>query len=66
MSELHRHTDTPRLDIHNAQVNTAAAMRHLCGMTHLASGRLCLLPERHSGPCDFCVPTDTRWALADV
>ena len=47
MSELHRHTDTPRLDIHNAQVNTAAAMRHLCGMTHLASGRLCLLPERH-------------------
>jgi hypothetical protein len=22
-------------------------------MTHLATGRVCLLPERHPGSCDF-------------
>jgi hypothetical protein len=42
-----------REEIHNAQINTAAAQSHRCGMTHLASGRICLLPERHSGSCDF-------------
>jgi hypothetical protein len=38
---------------HNSEINTAAAQAHRCGMTHLASGRICLLPERHSGSCDF-------------
>jgi hypothetical protein len=42
-----------REESHNAQINTAAAQSHRCGMTHLASGRICLLPERHSGSCDF-------------
>ncbi len=42
-----------REESHNAQINTAAAQSHRCGMTHLASGRICLLPERHSGSCEF-------------
>ena len=42
-----------RDESHNTQINTAAAQAHRCGMTHLATGRVCLLPERHSGSCDF-------------
>jgi hypothetical protein len=42
-----------RAESHNSQINTAAAQAHRCGMTHLASGRICLLPERHPGSCDF-------------
>ena len=42
-----------RAESHNSQINTAAAQAHRCGMTHLASGRVCLLPERHPGSCDF-------------
>lgn len=44
---------TARVESHNTQINTAAAEAHRCGMTHLASGRICLLPERHPGSCDF-------------
>ena len=42
-----------RDESHNTQINTAAAQAHRCGMTHLATGRICLLPERHPGSCDF-------------
>lgn len=42
-----------RDESHNTQINTVAAQAHRCGMTHLATGRICLLPERHSGSCDF-------------
>ncbi|MEO6500999.1 MAG: hypothetical protein ABIQ09_03720 [Jatrophihabitantaceae bacterium] len=55
-----------RVESHNTQINTAAAQAHRCGMTHLASGRICLLPERHPGSCDFqqrqndVLPTDTE------
>ncbi|HEX8305574.1 MAG TPA: hypothetical protein VF612_11910 [Jatrophihabitans sp.] len=44
---------TARDESHNTQINTVAAQAHRCGMTHLATGRICLLPERHSGSCDF-------------
>ena len=47
------HSDPVRVEGHNSEINTAAAQAHRCGMTHLASGRICLLPERHSGSCDF-------------
>jgi hypothetical protein len=42
-----------RSDAHNPEVDEAAATHHLCGMQHLATGRKCHLPERHSGGCDF-------------
>ena len=38
---------------HNSQTNTAAATADLCGMTHLSSGRLCLLPKAHPAGCEF-------------
>ncbi|HEV2886633.1 MAG TPA: hypothetical protein VGX49_06970 [Jatrophihabitans sp.] len=46
-------TGPVREESHNSQINTAVAQAHRCGMTHLASGRVCLLPERHPGSCDF-------------
>lgn len=42
-----------RRDLHNSSVNFAAAAAGYCGALHLASGRVCLLPHRHHGPCRF-------------
>jgi len=42
-----------RLEIHNIEVDEVVAAQHLCGTVHLASGRVCLLPERHRGGCQF-------------
>lgn len=44
-----------RLDLHNLNVDFDAASRGLCGFTHLASGRVCRLPNRHAGACQFGV-----------
>jgi hypothetical protein len=56
-----------REESHNTQINTAAAQAHRCGMTHLATGRICLLPERHAGSCDFRhQQNDIQAALAEV
>ena len=58
--------DPVRAESHNSQINTTAAQAHRCGMTHLATGRICLLPERHPGACDFqqrqndVLPIDTE------
>ncbi len=49
--------------IHNSNENAAAADAGLCGRTHLASGRLCLLPERHPGGCDFRQENDVPRAI---
>lgn len=42
-----------RGDSHNASVNKELAAAGMCGMTHLASGRVCVRPARHQGSCDF-------------
>jgi hypothetical protein len=42
-----------RLDVHNLSVDFAVASAGRCGFTHLDSGRVCLLPHRHGGPCQF-------------
>jgi hypothetical protein len=42
-----------RRDLHNSNVHYAAAMAGHCAMTHVASGRVCLLPHRHPGPCEL-------------
>jgi hypothetical protein len=39
--------------IHNVEVDDAIAGQHLCGNLHLPTGRVCLLPERHRGGCQF-------------
>jgi hypothetical protein len=41
------------LELHNLQIDQMIAAAHRCGTTHLATGRVCLLPERHSGGCVF-------------
>ena len=45
--------DSTNPQAHNAETNSAAAERDLCGMTHLPSGRTCGLHARHAGSCDF-------------
>lgn len=52
------HSDPVRDEVHNSEINTVAAQAHRCGMTHLATGRICLLPERHRGSCDFSQQQD--------
>ena len=44
---------TARLDLHTSAIDECAAAQHQCGMRHLASGRVCRLPERHPGSCRF-------------
>jgi hypothetical protein len=56
----------PRLDLHNASIDIAAATAGQCGFTHLPSGGICRMPHRHLGPCQLKHPTDqptrvTRW-----
>jgi hypothetical protein len=48
---------------HNSETNTAASNAALCGTTHLASGRLCLLPKGHPGGCDFRPESDVEAAI---
>ena len=45
------HDRRARLDLHNVSVDIVAAEAGRCGFTHLASGRVCLRPHRHPGPC---------------
>ena len=47
-----------RADAHNASVNLPMAVAGFCGMTHLSTGRICVLPARHGGSCAFCPPED--------
>jgi hypothetical protein len=51
----------PRLELHNHQIDQTVAASHRCGNTHLPTGRVCLLPERHPGGCQF---TDRRLTIA--
>jgi hypothetical protein len=48
---------------HNSETNTDASVAELCGMTHLPSGRLCLLPKGHAGGCDFRPESDIEAAI---
>ena len=42
-----------RRDAHNTEVDTRLALVGRCGHVHLATGRVCVRPERHRGACDF-------------
>ena len=42
-----------RSEAHNTSVDTVAAVVGACGQTHLSTGRVCTLPERHQGSCEF-------------
>lgn len=42
-----------RLDLHNPAVDEGLARHGGCGALHLATGRRCVLPDRHGGSCRF-------------
>lgn len=47
-----------RPDLSNIHVREDLARAGRCGNVHLASGRTCLLPLRHHGPCEFHNPQE--------
>lgn len=51
-----------RMDLHNVSVHPVLASLGRCGMTHLATGRVCVREARHAGACDFR-PRKEAWAL---
>ncbi len=50
--------DEARPDLSNANVREDLALTGRCALVHLPTGRTCLLPLRHPGPCDFHGPTE--------
>lgn len=49
-----------RPDLNNANIREDLAGRGRCGMVHLPTGRTCLLPFRHHGPCEFHRPQEAE------
>lgn len=47
-----------RLDVSNIHVREDLARAGRCANVHLATGRTCLLPLRHHGPCEFHDPQE--------
>ena len=53
-----------RPDLRSLHVREDVARTGRCGNVHLATGRTCILPERHQGSCDFVGPEDAEGLLA--
>jgi hypothetical protein len=47
-----------RADLHNANVDEAAAQDDRCGIDDLRTGRVCRLQARHPGPCELAATDD--------
>jgi hypothetical protein len=47
-----------RSDLSNVHVREDLARAGRCANVHLATGRTCLLPLRHHGPCEFHNPQE--------
>lgn len=52
--------DDGRPDMSNSNVREDLAMTGRCALVHLPTGRTCLLPLRHQGPCDFHRPQEAQ------
>ena len=52
-----------RLDVHNTNINEAAARGGRCGTVHLPTGRMCQLPALHDGACHLTFPDPAIPAL---
>lgn len=52
-----------RLDVHNTNINEAAARGGRCGTVHLPTGRMCQLPALHDGACQLTFPDPAIPAL---
>ncbi|HSU48636.1 MAG TPA: hypothetical protein VLJ40_17190 [Arthrobacter sp.] len=44
----------------NSNVREDLAMAGRCALVHLPTGRTCLLPLRHQGPCEFHRPQEAQ------
>jgi hypothetical protein len=53
-----RQSGAVRSDLSNVHVREDLARAGRCGNVHLATGRTCLLPLRHHGPCEFHNPQE--------
>jgi hypothetical protein len=65
MNAEHGHTGprepgTVRSDLSNIHVREDLARAGRCANVHLATGRTCLLPLRHYGPCEFHNPQEAE------
>jgi hypothetical protein len=49
-----------RPDLSNANVREDLATTGRCALVHLPTGRTCLLPLRHPGPCQFHQPQEAE------
>ena len=47
-----------RPDLRSVHVREDVARSGRCGNVHLATGRTCILPERHQGSCSFVGPEE--------
>ncbi|WIM92814.1 hypothetical protein ACTOB_004772 [Actinoplanes oblitus] len=54
-----------RADLHNVSIDEGLARHGLCGQIHLPSGRRCVRPHRHAGPCHFVHPADLDRLIPD-
>ena len=52
--------DDGRPDLSNSNVREDLAMAGRCALVHLPTGRTCLLPLRHQGPCEFHRPQEAQ------
>ncbi|HEY9355327.1 MAG TPA: hypothetical protein VIQ52_03375 [Arthrobacter sp.] len=55
-----REPGTVRSDLSNIHVREDLARAGRCANVHLATGRTCLLPLRHHGPCEFHNPQEAE------
>ena len=53
-----------RPDLSNAAVREDLARAGRCALVHLPTGRICLLPLRHHGPCEFHRPQDADYVVS--
>lgn len=62
---IHLQPHSERPDLRSLHVREDVARTGRCGNVHLATGRTCILPERHPGSCDFVGPDDAK-GLGDL
>jgi hypothetical protein len=58
------HGGSARPDLSNPNVREDLAQAGRCALVHLPTGRTCLLPLRHQGPCDFHGPQEAESVAA--
>jgi hypothetical protein len=49
-----------RPDLRSVHVHEDVARSGRCGNVHMATGRTCILPERHHGSCEFVGPHEAE------